>query len=225
MKAMTNNNQKKRRLPWATLNYSKTQWCPGHGIQKQWCWTILDDTSRATTDATQDNNGGSENTTISKGRASSAAKGPRYHSKGQQGSNTSTDMWTKLTHGRDEAKNNQRMGRKPKGLLQVLWGQGWIDVMKLNHYTMDGMQNAFGVVSKKFSLKTIMDSCLDFKQEETLLQSMGWSMGALVDKMPKCHCEVVEEGIKYSWGCRKNMYQWVTLSKKKGKEISDAWCR
>ena len=132
-------------------------------------------------------------------------------------------MWTKLTHGRDEAKNNQRMGRKPKGLLQVLWGQGWIDVMKLNHYTMDGMQDAFGVVSKKFSLKTIMDSCLDFKQEETLLQSMGWSRGALVNRTPKCHCKLAREGIKYSWGCSKNMYQWVTLSKK-GKKFSDDWC-
>jgi len=34
-----------------------------------------------------------------------------------------------------------------------------------------------------------MDSCLDFEQEVTLLQSMGCSMGALVDRTPKCHCE------------------------------------
>jgi len=53
--------------------------------------------------------------------------------------------------------------------------------MKLHHYTMKGKQDAFGVVSKKVSLKTKMDSCLDFEQEETLLQSMGQSMGALVD--------------------------------------------
>jgi len=36
---------------------------------------------------------------------------------------------------------------KPEGHLQVLWEQGWIDVMKLHHYTMNGKQ----VVSKKFS--------------------------------------------------------------------------
>jgi len=30
-----------------------------------------------------------------------------------------------------------------------------------------------------------MDSCLDFEQEETLVQSMEQSMGALVDRMPK----------------------------------------
>ena len=48
-----------------------------------------------------------------------------------------------------------------------------------------------------------MTNCLDFEEEETLLQSMGRGMGVLVDRTPKCHCEMAGEGIEYSCGCQK----------------------
>ena len=49
-----------------------------------------------------------------------------------------------------------------------------------------------------------MSNCLDFTEEESLLQSMGQSTGAVVATgavvdRPKCHCEVAGEGIEYSW--------------------------
>ena len=50
-----------------------------------------------------------------------------------------------------------------------------------------------------------MAGCLDFEEEETLLQPSGREMGVLVDWTPKCHCELAGEGIEYSWGCAKKV--------------------
>jgi hypothetical protein len=47
---------------------------------------------------------------------------------------------------------------------------------------------------------------LDFEEEESLLQSMWCSMGVIINRTPKCHCEFAGEGIEYSWGCSKNEY-------------------
>jgi hypothetical protein len=96
---------------------------------------------------------------------------------------------------------------KPKGLLQVLWERGIVDETRLLEYTINGRQNGYGVVNKTFALKSLMASCLDFEEEETLLQSTGREMGVLVDRTPKCHCELAGEGIEYSWGCAKNSYR------------------
>ena len=95
---------------------------------------------------------------------------------------------------------------KPKGLLQVLWEQGFIDISKLSHYTMHRKQDPFEVIRKDMSLKFLMSNCQDFKEEESLVQSMGQSMGILVDRIPKCHCELAGEGIEYLWGWSKNEY-------------------
>ena len=83
---------------------------------------------------------------------------------------------------------------------------------------LNGKQDAFGFVQKDFSLKSLKGNCLDFEEEEILLQSMGREMGVLVDRMPRCHCEPAGEGIDYSWGCAKNFYCWLSLKRKKAKE-------
>jgi hypothetical protein len=44
-------------------------------------------------------------------------------------------------------------------------------------------------------------------------------MGVLVDRTPKCHCELAGEGIEYSWGCSKNYYRSLPLKEKKTKEL------
>ncbi len=44
-------------------------------------------------------------------------------------------------------------------------------------------------------------------------------MNALIDRTPKCHCELAGEGIEYSWGCAKNEYHRQPLSAKTKKEI------
>ena len=43
-------------------------------------------------------------------------------------------------------------------------------------------------------------------------------MGVLVDRTPKCHCELAGEGIECSWGCAKNHYRRVSLKRKKSKD-------
>ena len=70
---------------------------------------------------------------------------------------------------------------KPKGLLQVLCEQGWINETKLLDYTLKGKQDAFRVMRMEMSLKALMENCEDFEEEESLLQQMGREMGILVD--------------------------------------------
>ena len=64
----------------------------------------------------------------------------------------------------------------------------------------------------------MLGSCKDFEEEESLLQSMGRKMGVLVDRTPKCDCELAGEGIEYAWGCSKNYYRRLPLKEKKSKE-------
>jgi hypothetical protein len=51
-----------------------------------------------------------------------------------------------------------------------------------------------------------------------MLQSMGQSLGVLINRTPKCHPELTGEGIEYAWGCAKNYYQRLPLDEKRRKE-------
>ena len=72
---------------------------------------------------------------------------------------------------------------KPKGLLQVLWERGFINTSAascgIRKCTLNGQQGKFGVANKMLSFKMLMSNCLDFEEEETLLQLMGREMGVL----------------------------------------------
>ena len=46
----------------------------------------------------------------------------------------------------------------------------------------------------------------DFINELTLLQFFGSKLGAIVDQMPKCHPEIVGEGIEYVRALAKSFY-------------------
>jgi len=72
-----------------------------------------------------------------------------------------TYLWKRQS--KKQAKDGRETKRTPAGAVGAS-----MDC----HYTMHGKQGVFGMVSKKRFLKIIMDSCLDFKQEDTLLQSM-----------------------------------------------------
>jgi len=108
---------------------------------------------------------------------------------------------------------------KPKGIEQVLWERGWIDGNRRKDYTMDGKKDSKGVLKKETSLFLLMSDCTDFEGEESLLQTKGKEMGILVDRTPKCHCELAGEGIECSWGCAKNHYRRLPLAEKKGKQV------
>ena len=70
---------------------------------------------------------------------------------------------------------------KTKGLLQITWEHGFIDMTNLQQYTIDGKKDAFGVLQPETNLKQLLANCTDFEQEELLLQSMGCLMGVEVD--------------------------------------------
>jgi hypothetical protein len=77
---------------------------------------------------------------------------------------------------------------KVKGLLQVLCERGFIDMNNHQKYTMNGRQDACGVLMPKTYLIHLMSNCIDFEEEELLLQANGRELGVLVDRTPKCHC-------------------------------------
>jgi hypothetical protein len=107
---------------------------------------------------------------------------------------------------------------KQKGLFQSLWEQGWIDLLRLQHYSVDGKTNALGVKQMNLSLKYLMANCTNFMEEESLLQSNGQKMGVIIDRTTKCHCELAGEGVEYSWACTKNEFRKKPIRQKKSKE-------
>ena len=107
---------------------------------------------------------------------------------------------------------------KAKGLLQVLWERGFIDMNNLSSYTLTGKKDAFGVVDLRRSLRNMMSLCDDFLNEEGMLQCIGKNLDVMVILTPKCHAELAGEGIEYMWALSKGAYRNLTLAQKKGKE-------
>jgi hypothetical protein len=108
---------------------------------------------------------------------------------------------------------------KAKGLYQVLWERGFIDINNLDRYSVSGKKNTLtGEVNETFSMKRLLSRCLDFASELTALQELGQRLGLLVDRTPKFHAEMAGEGIEFSWACSKGSYRRQPLSKKRGRE-------
>jgi hypothetical protein len=103
-------------------------------------------------------------------------------------------------------------------VLQVLWERGFINEKNLKQYTVDGRKDAFDYLQPHTSLKYLLDNCTDFKEEESMLQSIGSTLGVSINWTPKHHCELAGEGIEYSLGCAKNAYRLMPLSIKRKKE-------
>jgi hypothetical protein len=83
---------------------------------------------------------------------------------------------------------------KPKAIYQVLWERGLLDPLNLNQDTMDGQKDCFGIHQRTYSPKYILSQCKDLQDEESLLQTMAQKMGVMVDRTPKCCCELAWEG-------------------------------
>ena len=107
---------------------------------------------------------------------------------------------------------------KAKGMFQILWERGLINEAEKNKYTVDAKKDAFGVKQNSQSLKYLLENCVDFAEEESLLQTNARKMGVLVDRTPKCHAEIAGEGIEYTWGYGKNHYRRQPLSLKGKKD-------
>jgi hypothetical protein len=108
---------------------------------------------------------------------------------------------------------------KPKGMEQILWERGWINPSQNRKvYTVHGTKDSMGAIRKDTSLRYLMSNLKDFESQETMLQLKAKEMGILMDRTPKCHCELAGEGIEYAWGCAKNHYRRQPLKDKRGKE-------
>ena len=65
---------------------------------------------------------------------------------------------------------------KPKGLLQVAWEWGFIDPSIENiksFYTINEWKNAIGILQPETSLKHLLANCINFEEEEMMLQMLG----------------------------------------------------
>eukprot|EP00957_Ditylum_brightwellii_P021282 1605654-Ditylum_brightwellii.AAC.1 len=95
---------------------------------------------------------------------------------------------------------------KSKGLKQVLYEHGFLDLENIYLYTKDGPKDESNkVLDDAFSLKALMAGCTDFVEETILLQHTATQMGknlgisVVVDRTPKGHPELVGKGIEYTW--------------------------
>ena len=100
-------------------------------------------------------------------------------------------------------------------MFQVLWERGFINEEEKTKYTVDVKKDDFGVKQNDKSLKYLLKNCVDFAEEESLLQTNARKMGVLVDRTPKCHAKIAGEGIEYSWGVSKCLYRKYPLKSKK----------
>jgi hypothetical protein len=107
---------------------------------------------------------------------------------------------------------------KAKGLLQVLWERGFIDMNKLSSYVLTGRNNELGNVDMNMNLRHLMTMCPDFLNEQGMMEHVGATLGVEVMLTPKCHAKIAGEGVEYMWVCSKGAYRNLTLKEKMGKE-------
>ena len=88
----------------------------------------------------------------------------------------------------------------------------------MKHYTVNGRKDRYGNAIPDTNLRQMMEECLDFINERTLLQESMHQIGITVHRSPKCHAELAGEGVEYSWGFSKNAYRRLPMSEKRSKE-------
>jgi hypothetical protein len=119
---------------------------------------------------------------------------------------------------------NQGWEGQPKGLMQVLWERGMIDMSSLEQYTLDGRKNPItGKVNLQSSLRHILANCNDFKDKETALEYLGTQLGVSVKLTPKFHAELAGEGVEYSWAHSKSFSQCPLCHRRKEEKTSSSW--
>ena len=105
---------------------------------------------------------------------------------------------------------------KPKGALQILFKQGWIDPHNITRYSAKGKEGSDGCV--EFSIDQLMEKQDDFTSELTLLQYHTNLMGVRLERSPKCHPEIAGEGVEYGWALSKVEYRRLPIARKKSKD-------
>ena len=106
---------------------------------------------------------------------------------------------------------------KLKCSLQILYEHGWVDPKRIHLYTFKGCSKNDGGVDT-FSPKKLMERQEDFWNKLTLLQYHAMKLGVTLDCSPKCHPELVGEGIEYLWALAKLKYRFSLLIHKRSKD-------
>ena len=116
---------------------------------------------------------------------------------------------------------------KPQRLLRVLWECMFMEKSKdvSTYYTLHGWEDNYGNTILETILRELMRNCLNFIDDETILQTNDYKIGELryhilVNQTLKFHPDLSSEFIEYSWGCANNYYKKILLDKNKGKKIS-----
>ena len=98
---------------------------------------------------------------------------------------------------------------KPKGLVQLLWDNMFMETSKdvCTYYTLHGRDNNYGSKIIETSLRELIQN-----YEETLVKTNDFNMGErrdyiIIDHTPKFQPEISGEGIEHSWGCAKDYYR------------------
>lgn len=105
---------------------------------------------------------------------------------------------------------------KCKGLLQILYERGYINLAMLERYRKKAVDGD-GNLIPEFSLVHLMENCADFYNEECQLQFVCRNVGARAIITTKYHAEYAGEGIEYAWGASKAKYRRHPIEAKKGK--------
>ena len=91
-------------------------------------------------------------------------------------------------------------------------------------YTLQGREDNYGKNILEAVMRKLRKNCLDFIEEETMIETSACKMREHIDHIivnhtPKCHHEIFVEDIEYSWVHAKNYHIKFSLDKKKGKRI------
>ena len=115
----------------------------------------------------------------------------------------------------------------PKGLLQVLYERGLIDIDNLSNYSKKGKKNQLGEDGevldqyKQYVLIDLMKNCEDFRNQKNAMEELCEKLSAIGEPSikiltsPKYHCEIAGEGIELNWGFMKKVYRNIPLDEKK----------
>ena len=118
---------------------------------------------------------------------------------------------------------------RPKGLLQVLYERGYVDINNLSKYSKNGRKKQMGEddkildIYKKYVLSDIMAQCDDFKNQRNSMEELCDTLSSRGEQSitiltsPKYHCEIAGEGIELNWGFLKKGYRNIPLEEKKTK--------
>jgi hypothetical protein len=117
---------------------------------------------------------------------------------------------------------------KPKGMYQILYERGWIDVTKkYNAYSLDGKAEWFDETGSimdqylPYCMRHLLSNCSDFRDEITAMEDLCQNISTINSTVsilytPKYHCEIAGEGIEYAWGLSKKYYRNLEYSRKRG---------